>query len=288
MNEDELYTFSLILCDNEIDRDMEQFPTEELEKIALLFTGKTGIFDHNPKAENQCARIYRCAVERDSLKRTSVGEEYACVRADAYIPKNDNTNRLISDIDSGIKKEVSIGCAARATVCSICGHDINGPECVHKKGQIYDDALCYGKIEDIYDAYEWSFVAVPAQKNAGVIKSYNMEVDLLDSLSKKLELQGGLYLSDKERLELLGYINGLKKLSADGELYRKQLANDILKLNAFSQNGVAPGVLSSVIERMTVDELKAFKAAFEKNEAEAQLAPSKNEQRNKICDEYII
>ena len=45
LSADELYCFSMILCDNEIDRDIEQFSTAELYKIAELFEGKTGIFE---------------------------------------------------------------------------------------------------------------------------------------------------------------------------------------------------------------------------------------------------
>lgn len=46
------------LCDNEIDRDGERFSLEALEQLKALFVGKTGIFDHDPKGENQTARIY--------------------------------------------------------------------------------------------------------------------------------------------------------------------------------------------------------------------------------------
>lgn len=48
----EVYTFPVILCDNEIDRDGERFSVPALERLAELFVGKTGIFDHDPKGEN--------------------------------------------------------------------------------------------------------------------------------------------------------------------------------------------------------------------------------------------
>jgi len=44
---DEVYTFSVVLCDNEIDRDNERFTTDALQKLATLFLGKTGIFNHS-------------------------------------------------------------------------------------------------------------------------------------------------------------------------------------------------------------------------------------------------
>ena len=33
---DEVYTFSVVLCDNEIDRDFERFTADALQKLALL------------------------------------------------------------------------------------------------------------------------------------------------------------------------------------------------------------------------------------------------------------
>ena len=284
----ELYCFSMILCDNEIDRDFEQFPTPELYKIARLFEGKTGIFDHAPSAANQCARIYRCVVCEAEGKKNSLGETYAFVKADAYIPKNDSTSALIDSIESGIRKEISIGCAVKRTVCSICGGDMNGFDCVHKKGQSYDGSLCFGKLSDVSDAYEWSFVAVPAQRSAGVIKKFDTEVDLLDSLSKKLKSAGNITLSDGEKAELVGYIERLKQLSSEGESYRRELIGDILKLNAFEENGVEPKILSSVAERMTISELKAFKAAFERKSASPQLGGDKEQSVGRVCDDYII
>ena len=46
LKENEVYVFSVILCDNEVDRDCERFSDEALEALKSSFTGKTGIFDH--------------------------------------------------------------------------------------------------------------------------------------------------------------------------------------------------------------------------------------------------
>lgn len=43
---EEVYAFSVRLCDNEVDRDGERFEPETLEELAGLFVGKCGIFDH--------------------------------------------------------------------------------------------------------------------------------------------------------------------------------------------------------------------------------------------------
>ena len=59
---DEVYLFSVRLCDNEVDRDGERFGREALEKLGELFVGKSGIFDHQWSARGQTARIYRTEV----------------------------------------------------------------------------------------------------------------------------------------------------------------------------------------------------------------------------------
>ncbi|MDE6595861.1 MAG: hypothetical protein K2K44_07625, partial [Oscillospiraceae bacterium] len=56
--EDEVYIFTVTLCDNEIDRDNECFSRKSLEEMAEKFIGVTGIFDHDPKGGNQTARLF--------------------------------------------------------------------------------------------------------------------------------------------------------------------------------------------------------------------------------------
>ena len=57
----------------------------------------------------------------------------------------------------------------RQVVCSICGQELGF--CRHEKGQRYNGEVCHGILTGAKDAYEWSFVAVPAQREAGVVKS---------------------------------------------------------------------------------------------------------------------
>ena len=64
LSAEEVYVFSVTLCDNDIDRDGERFTIDSLHALEELFVGKTGIFDHDPSAKNQTARIFSCAVER--------------------------------------------------------------------------------------------------------------------------------------------------------------------------------------------------------------------------------
>ena len=46
LTQEQVYVFSLRLCDDEIDRDYEKFDTAALPGLAKLFIGKTGIVDH--------------------------------------------------------------------------------------------------------------------------------------------------------------------------------------------------------------------------------------------------
>ncbi|MBQ6543221.1 MAG: hypothetical protein IJL77_02430, partial [Clostridia bacterium] len=89
MSPDELYVFSLILCDNDIDRDGEKFTADSLEKLASLIIGKTGIFDHNMSSKDQIARIFDAKVTRAENRLTADGETYVFLSAKAYMLKNE-------------------------------------------------------------------------------------------------------------------------------------------------------------------------------------------------------
>ena len=164
---EELYTFPVVLCHNDIDRDGERFSDEALDEMAELFVGKTGIFDHMPTAGNQAARIYDAEVISDPEKQTAWGGEYRYLKGYAYMVRTDANADLITEIDAGIKKEVSVSCSAARRTCSICGAD-KAAGCEHVTGKNYDGQICHTVLDDITDAYEWSFVAVPAQPGAGV------------------------------------------------------------------------------------------------------------------------
>ena len=116
--EDELYIFPVKLCDNAIDRDGERFSDKALEELKTLFVGKTGIFDHDPRAGNQEARVFDTEVVSEN-KTTSDGRPYKYLKAKAYMVRNAANQPLIDEIDAGIKKEVSVGCSARKKICSV-------------------------------------------------------------------------------------------------------------------------------------------------------------------------
>ena len=65
LNGEQVYVFSLRLCDDQVDRDHERFDTGALPALAKLFIGKTGIVDHKWSAENQVARIFETQVVQE-------------------------------------------------------------------------------------------------------------------------------------------------------------------------------------------------------------------------------
>ena len=179
---EEVFVFSVVLCDNEVDRDLERFPDESLEALAPLFLGKVGISDHDWSMDRQIARLYRTEVV-DTGEKNSLGEAKKVLRGDAYMLRLRN-DRLVAAIEGGIVKEVSVACSAGSRTCSVCGAPMGWGACEngHTKGEKYGEQLCYTCLNDPQDAYEFSFVAVPAQKGAGVTKSAKNLDDLYDEL----------------------------------------------------------------------------------------------------------
>lgn len=175
----DVFTYKICVADNqlELDRDFEPLTLAALEDLQKLLVGKTMIFDHNPSAENQVARIYETAVEKsDNL--TSAGEPSATLIAKCYMIKTAGNADLIAEINGGIKKEVSVGFRCSRFRCSVCGKEGDySYRCSHRKGKTYGGKVCYNQICGADDAYEVSFVAVPCQPNAGTTKSYEREAE---------------------------------------------------------------------------------------------------------------
>lgn len=176
LSADDVFTFKAVLCDNELDRDFERFTGKALQDLQKLFKGRTVISDHAWKASNQVARIYATELVQGT-KTLPYGEIYTQLVAHCYMLKTQSNADLIADIKAGIKKEGSVGCSVTSCVCSICGTDNKKAYCRHWPGRTYDEKatgpeVCTFTLDGARDAYEFSLVAVPAQKAAGVSKSY--------------------------------------------------------------------------------------------------------------------
>ena len=234
---EQVYTFTLRLCDNEVDRDLERFAPEALEELGRLFVGKSGVFDHQWSAQGQTARIYRTEVVEEPAVTTAAGDGYRWLKGWAYLLRTEKNADLIAEIEGGIKKEVSVGCSMGRQVCSICGAEGG---CQHVRGQRYGDKLCFTELREPLDAYEWSFVAVPAQPGAGVLKRYGQE----------------------DRQTAL-----LRKQAALGERYMKELRREVVRLAMLADDGLDGGVFAAAAERLEEPELRELKRAYEKQAA---------------------
>ena len=241
---EQVYVFSLRLCDDQVDRDHERFDTEALAGLAKLFIGKTGILDHQWSAGNQVARIFETEVVRE--------DRVSYIKAWAYIRRGGRAEELIADIEAGILKEVSVGCAMGMAVCSVCGSEYG--TCGHRKGEHYDGQLCCTILREPMDAYEFSFVAVPAQREAGVLKA----------------LGGGKSLKElAEEFGAQGEYRAMFKEAQLGRQYAKQLQDDVVRLCLSLELGVAEPVLRSVFGHAAGEDLLAVKAALENRLAES-------------------
>jgi hypothetical protein len=250
LTEEDVYTFAVLLCDNEVDRDFERFSEKTLEELRELFVGKTGISDHRWSSGNQKARIYRTELVRDETKKNNLGMPYVYLKGYAYMLRTESNANLIAEIEGGIKKETSIGCAVARSVCSICGEDIGGPKCSHIRGRKYGGRLCYAELVGAVDAYEWSFVAVPAQRNAGVMKKFAH----LGGLKGFVESDEGRYFYAEYR--------ELEKNAELGRRYLQELRREVLRLGLLCDRELH-AALKGAIDRMEDGELLQLKRIFE-------------------------
>ena len=202
---EEVYAFSLRLCDNEVDRDWERVDQAALAALGDLFVGKSGIFDHQWTAEGQTARIYRTEVVRESAQVTAAGDGYCWLKAWAYLLRTEKNADLIAEIEGGAKRAGSVGCGGAR-----------------------------------------SFVAVPAQRKAGVLKRYGPE----DEQTARLRVQAEL-----------------------GRKYLRGLRREVVRLAMLSDNSVDGGVLARAAERLEEPELLELKRVYE-TQVERKFPPA--------------
>ena len=268
---EEVYCFSVRLCDDLPDRDYERFDTAALPVLAELFRGKTGIADHDWSAERQIARIFDTEVLSEN------GASY--IRAHCYMLRTEKNADLISEIEGGIKKEVSVGCAVRRTVCSVCGKPYG--TCEHRKGLDYDGKTCYAVLCEPTDAYEFSFVAVPAQRQAGVLKR-----------------KGGVCMTLQELVtksgtpELCDRLKALEEEAQFGRECRETMVAETVSLGLLLDFGADEATLQKAFSALDSRQLRTLKAAMAQKAAvlfppEAQL-PRPQSLPNKLEDAYII
>lgn len=188
---DDVFIFKASIADNEQDdRNHMPFNLKSLQDLKKLYPGKTMLKDHRRMADNQIARIYDTELVQDANKQTDLGELHTELIAKIYMIKTDSNKDLIAEIMGGIKKEVSTSTVPSKMICNICGTDNMKDYCRHWPGieYIVEDGSAKGSkkrckmlLSGAKEAYELSFVAVPAQPRAGTHKSIGFSKPIKDS-----------------------------------------------------------------------------------------------------------
>ena len=265
---EQVYVFSVRLCDDQIDRDMERFDTAALPELAKLFLGKTGILDHCWSSEHQVARIFQTQVAQEN------GVSY--IKAWAYIRRGGHSEEIIADIEAGIKKEVSVGCAMGRSVCSVCGGDYG--TCGHQKGTYYDGQLCCVILREPMDAYEFSFVAVPAQPAAGVIKGMSRRGRTLKELAEEFGVQA-------EYRQMF-------QMAQLGRQYETELQDEVVRLCLSLELGAEETVLRAIVQNACAEDLQKLKAALAERMRQLQPVvlqlPCAGNQRETLESGFLI
>lgn len=187
---DDVFIFKASIADNEQDdRNHMPFNLKSLQDLKKLYPGKTMLKDHRRMADNQIARIYDTELVQDANKQTELGELHTELIAKIYMIKTDSNKDLIAEIIGGIKKEVSTSTVPSKMICNICGTDNMKDYCRHWPGIEYtvEDGSAKGSkkrckmlLSGAKEAYELSFVAVPAQPRAGTHKSIGFSKPIKD------------------------------------------------------------------------------------------------------------
>lgn len=187
---DDVFIFKASIADNEQDdRNYMPFNLKSLQDLKKLYPGKTMLKDHRRMADNQIARIYDTELVQDANKQTDLGELHTELIAKIYMIKTDSNKDLIAEIMGGIKKEVSTSTVPSKMICNICGTDNMKDYCRHWPGIEYtvEDGSAKGSkkrckmlLSGAKEAYELSFVAVPAQPRAGTHKSIGFSKPIKD------------------------------------------------------------------------------------------------------------
>ena len=132
-------------------------------------------------------------------------------------------------------------------MCSVCGSEYGS--CGHQKGEYYDGVLCCVILKEPVDAYEFSFVAVPAQRDAGVLKGMGRGKRSLKELADEFGAQGEY--------------RALYKEAQLGRQYRKELESSVVRLCLSLELGASEPVLQGIVSRANAEDLLALRTALQ-------------------------
>lgn len=141
----DVYVFECVLSDNRRDRDGDLVSTAALIQLGELLKNSTGLIEHEWNSDSAIGRIIDTEIEVHEDEQNEIGEPYAQLIGLCYILKNTD---LYEKVLAGVVEGISIAFTTAR--------------------QSRRDDIDTNVIEEISDAYEWSLVAVPANKSAGI------------------------------------------------------------------------------------------------------------------------
>ncbi len=161
--------------------------------------------------------------------------------------------------------------------------------CKHQKGKQYGADFCHHLLENATDAYEWSFVAVPAQKNAGITKSFieakeEVMQDTQALLKSFSDCKEDITISKQQANELVQFIESLKQACILGTQYKEDLIAEVRRLSFLTNESIPSDIMNAVLGKMDIVELKAFQKAYseklESDHLSIQLMPKQKADSN--------
>lgn len=179
------------------------------------------------KSSDQKARVFETWIEKGNGTTTADGEPYYMLKAKAYMLKNEENKGFIDELDAGIKKEVSVSCSSKKQSDSFAARIKGSADANTFQGKEYKGKIACTILSDISDAYEFSFVAVPAQRQAGVTKAFEFtkENNMEDIIKTLKNMSDDTTVSKFQLDSLLNYVDSLEDEAELGRKYKKSLAN---------------------------------------------------------------
>ena len=124
--------------------------------------------------------------------------------------------------------------------------------------------MCHCILKDPTDAYEWSFVAVPAQVGAGVVKNHpkTKVTKTFKEFEKVIKRGDEIIISPDLSKELGEKIAHLESLAADGKAYRKELTDETVKYASLALNGIDVATAQEMCKGLDIERLRKLRDSF--------------------------
>jgi hypothetical protein len=150
----DIYIFSVILADNDIDDDREAISNEALQQLAEECIGKTGYIDNDNVDYH--ARIFDTEICTSSFKN-KLGDNKRFLKAYCWIKKTPENKEIIQAIRNSITKKGTLSFSLNRKICSKCGCNTLREHCRCKYG--------YKILNSIIDVYDWDFMPIVKGKD---------------------------------------------------------------------------------------------------------------------------